>query len=46
MFEALSAVVLAVKNEGTYLKEARVKLDMILQQQRLHVPREKSWPYS
>ena len=41
MFEAVSVAVLAVKSEGNDLKEARAKLDRILQQQCLHVPREK-----
>ena len=41
MFEAVSVAVIAVKNGSSDLKEARAKLDRILQQQRLHVPREK-----
>lgn len=41
MFEAVSVAVLAVKIEGNDLKESRAKLDRILQQQCLHVPREK-----
>ena len=41
MLEAVSVAVIAVKNEGHELKEAREKLDRILQQQGLHVPREK-----
>lgn len=41
MFEAVSVAVIAVKNEGNDLKEAWAKLDRILLQQGLHVPREK-----
>ena len=41
MFEAVSVAVIAAKNRSSDLKEARVKLVRILQQQRLHFPREK-----
>ena len=41
MFEAVTVAVLAVKNGGNDLKEARAKLGRILQQHHLHVPREQ-----
>lgn len=41
MIEAVAVAVLAVKNDGNNLKEARTKLNRILQQNLLHVPREQ-----
>ena len=41
MFEAVTVAVLAVKNDGNDLKEARAKLERIIQQHHLHVPREQ-----
>lgn len=41
MFDAVTVAVLAVKNDGNNLKEARAKLGRILQQHHLHVPREQ-----
>ena len=41
MFDAVSVAVLAVKNDGNDLKEARAKLGRILQQHYLQIPREQ-----
>lgn len=40
-FEAVTVAVLAVKNGGKDLKEARAKLGRILQQHHLHISREQ-----
>ena len=41
MFEAVTVAVLAVKNDGNDLNEARAKLGRLLEQHHLHVPSEQ-----